>query len=123
MPARLLLRAATDDGDVVQTQLALHLGEVRGALQQRLDEGKRDVGARNGQWDAGQPGAGADVGDGGGVVKCFGDHRTVEDVPFPQAADFFGADEAALGGGGGERFVVGLGEWQAVAEDGGGGCG
>ncbi len=91
-----VLGAPTDDGDVLQVQLFADFAQVRGTLQQRLDESDAQVGAGDRQGDAGEAGAGSDVDDVDAFIHGLADDGAVEDVAIPEARDFARTDEATL---------------------------
>jgi hypothetical protein len=96
--------------------------------QQRLDQGHPQVRSGDGQHDAGQAGAGTDVGHARGLRHQLAQHRAVEEVPLPQPGSLAWAEEAADHAVGRQQLGVPLGERQAVHSehpprlDGHGGC-
>ena len=80
-----------------ETERIDHLGEEGGAAQQRLDEGHREVGARQRERDPGEAGAAPEVGDAHPLRDDLADDRAVEQVPLPEPAGLAGPEQASFG--------------------------
>ena len=90
-----------------EVEVGDHLVEEIASTLEGLDEDEAEVGAHEGEHEAGQAGAGADVGHGFAGLNEFGEGGAVEEVPVPETGDFAGADEAAEDAGGGELLAEG----------------
>jgi hypothetical protein len=102
-------------------ELGDRLLEELDAAGHRLDEGHREVRARETQRDAGQPGPAADVNDPRALGDGLGDGSAVEHVPLPQPRHFPRADQPTDDAVPGQPSDIALGGRQGVPEHAGGG--
>lgn len=109
-----------------EVEVGDHLVEEIAATLEGLDEDEAEVGAHEGEHEAGQAGAGADVGHGFAGLNEFGEGGAVKEVPVPETGDFAGADEAAEDASGGELLAEGgeaRGDGGIESSSDDGGCG
>ncbi len=111
-----LLGTAAHDGDVVEAEEFDDLGEEVSTAEQRFEQGDLDVLADQGQGNAREAGAGADVADRHSVGHDLREDRAVQQVPFPQAGHLTWADQAALHTRVGEQLGVPDRIVEAIAE-------
>jgi hypothetical protein len=118
-------RVLTDDllgtrppyGDVGQLEKVDALLQKDGTPQQRLQQRDGQIRTQDRQHDAGQSRARADVDQVSVGRNELRQHRTVENMPVPEALDLTRADQTALDTWTGQELGVPLGDGKRVAED------